>query len=127
MDRVAYGKRSQTHASTPLTPTSANPKAQPKSAVPNAKGAAAAKGSAKKVVSKTRKRGRAAKPKKTADELDAEMSNYWESNTAGGAANMADVNGSANPTDGAAAGSRPGGEDLGMDDISVSSSVDFIT
>lgn len=106
-DRVAYANPSARGKSTPLTKGSANPKAQPKSAVakPNAKNGVKARavGKASKPKPKSRK------PKaKTAEELDAEMTDYF----AGGASTET----------AAAAATEPaaGGEDLGMEEISVS-------
>ena len=107
-DRVAYANPSALGKSTPLTKGSANPKAQPKSAVakPNAKNGVKARAVGKAGKAKP-KRIAKAKPK-TAEELDAEMTDYF----AGGA-----------PTETAAvAATEPaaGGEDLGMEEISVS-------
>lgn len=106
-DRVAYANPSARGKSTPLTKGSANPKAQPKSAVakPNAKNGVKVRVAGK--AGKAKPRGRKAKPK-TAEELDAEMTDYF----AGGA-----------PTETAAVTvTEPaaGGEDLGMEEISVS-------
>lgn len=105
-DRVAYANSSARGKSTPLTKGSANPKAQPKSAVakPNAKNGVKARavGKASKAKPKARK------AKKTAEELDAEMTDYF----AGGAPTETAV---ATATEPAA-----GGEDLGMEEISVS-------
>ncbi|RVX74297.1 hypothetical protein B0A52_02129 [Exophiala mesophila] len=90
----------------------ANPKAQPKSAV-NVKKATAKDGAKGKGAGKDAKpkRGRNARPKKTAEELDAEMTDYWGGNnpSATGAAPAAPANG-ANPA--------PAGGDEAMDEIS---------
>ena len=106
-ERVTYANPKQKGASRPLTTTSANPKAQPKSAV------------TKKIAGKGPKNAKTKKPKnskpkskpKTVEELDAEMADYF-------------VPGSANAGAGAAsngtAQAAPTGEDLGMDEISVS-------
>jgi THO complex subunit 4 len=107
-DRVAYANSSARGKSTPLTKGSANPKAQPKSAVvkPNSK-----KGVKERAVGKAGKekpkRMAKAKPK-TAEELDAEMTDYF---AGGGSTETA-----------AATATQPaaGGEDLGMEEISVS-------
>jgi THO complex subunit 4 len=80
-DRVAYGKPKRSVKSEPLTKTSANPKAQPKSAT--SKKATAKDGSQGRSAGKPGKpsRGRNARPKaKTAEELDAEMTDYWGGN-----------------------------------------------
>ena len=114
-ERVAYAYPPRNKAA-PLTKPSTNPKAQPKSA-------AATKATAKDAKGRQAarpKRGKSNKPKpKTAEELDAEMTDYWGNNNAG-AANSTDAAGAANGAAPAAAG-----EDLGMDEISVSS-MEFI-
>jgi predicted transcriptional regulator len=51
------------------------------------------------------------------------MTDYFTNNN-GGATTMTDANGAAS---GNAQSAATGGEDLGMDEISVSSSVEFIT
>ncbi len=116
-DRVAYAN-SQRNKSAPLTKTSANPKAQPKSATRTKATAKDAKG--RKDAARAPKRGKSNKPKpKTAEELDAEMTDYWGNNPAG----------AVNSTEPAATnGAAPAatGDDLGMDEISVSS-MEFIT
>jgi THO complex subunit 4 len=117
---VAYAKSVGPSISTSLTKTSANPKAQPKSATSTK----ATNEASKKAANKAKKRGKNAtrsKPK-TAEELDADMTDYFTSN--GGTATMTDANGT---TNGNAQPAAAGGEDLGMDEISVSSSVEFIT
>lgn len=114
-DRVAYGKTSHKKIAR-LTKTSANPKAQPKSATTTK--ATAKDGKGRKAARP--KRGKSNKPKpKTAEELDAEMTDYWGNNN-NATANNVDSAGAANGTAPAAAG-----EDLGMDEISVSS-IEFI-
>jgi THO complex subunit 4 len=121
-ERVAYAKTTKSCSSALLTKTSANPKAQPKSATAT-KGTA--NGTGKKAANKAKKQGKNAtrsKPK-TAEELDAEMTDYFTNNN-GGATTMTDANGAAS---GNAQSAATGGEDLGMDEISVSSSVEFIT
>lgn len=119
-ERVAYAISNTSSRSAPLTKTSANPKAQPKSATATK---ASANGTGKKAATKARKRGKNAtrsKPK-TAQELDAEMTDYWTNSNGG--TTMTDANGT---TNGNAQPAATGGEDLGMDEISVSSSVEFI-
>jgi len=121
-ERVAYAKPNRTCSPPPLTKTSANPKAQPKSATSTK---ATANSAGKKAANKAKKRGKNAtrsKPK-TAEELDAEMTDYFTNNNNGGTT-MTDANGT---TNGNAQPAATGGEDLGMDEISVSSSVEFIT
>lgn len=119
---MAYATSKKPRSSAPLTKTSANPKAQPKSAAATK---ATANGGVKKAAKKTKKRGKNAsrsKPK-TADELDAELTDYWTTNN-GGTITVADTNATMN---GKTEPVATGGEDLGMDEISVSSSVEFIT
>lgn len=116
-DRVAYGKPTRAGKSDPLTKTSANPKAQPKSATAVKKGNAkdGAKGRAAGQTGKP-KRGRNPRSKpKTAEELDAEMTDYWGGNNP--AATSISTN--AAPTNGTAP-AAPAVEDMGMDEISVS-------
>lgn len=70
---MSYAKQNRSENSTPLTKTSANPKAQPKSAVAN-------KATAKGPKVGKPKKTKSAKPKskpKTVDELDAEMADYF--------------------------------------------------
>lgn len=113
-ERVAYAKSKGSNKSEPLTRTSANPKAQPKSAV-NVKKATAKDGAKGRGAGKDAKpkRGRNARPKKTAEELDAEMTDYWGGNnpSATGTTPAATANGT-NPA--------PAGGDEAMDEISVS-------
>lgn len=107
-DRVAYANLSARGKSTPLTKGSANPKAQPKSAVakPNAKNGVKGRAVGKPGKLKPKKSSRP-KPK-TAEELDAEMTDYFAGN--GGATETAAVT----------AAEPAAGEDLGMEEISVS-------
>ena len=121
-ERVAYANPKRSDKSEPLTKTSANPKAQPKSAT-----------AVKKVTAKDGTKGRSAgkpgKPKrartsrpkpKTAEELDAEMTDYWGGNNpsaVGAAAEVTAPNGTAPAVN--------TGDDMGMDEISVSD-VEFI-
>lgn len=107
-ERVAYANPPSKKKDGPLTQNSANPKAQPKSATkPVAKDA---KKGRKDATKKNQTRTKRSKPK-TAEELDAEMTDYFNNNAnAAGAAAAA-------PTNGAAAG---GGDDMGMEEISVS-------
>ncbi|KAF7504518.1 hypothetical protein GJ744_002138 [Endocarpon pusillum] len=91
----------------------ANPKAQPRSATSTK----ATNGAGKKAATKAKKRGKNAtrsKPK-TAEELDAEMTDYFTNNNGGATTNMTDANGT---TNGNAQPATAGGEDLGMDGIS---------
>lgn len=112
-ERVAYGKPQQSQKSAPLTKTSANPKAQPKSAT--AKKATDNK-NAKGKPGKQRKARPATRKPKTAEELDAEMTDYWGGNgTANGATTEVVA---AASTLGATAAT---GDDMGMEEISVSS------
>ncbi|KIW33584.1 uncharacterized protein PV07_00422 [Cladophialophora immunda] len=114
-ERVAYAnppKRSG--KSEPLTKTSANPKAQPKSATVTKKVTAkdGTKGrSAGKPGKPKRGRNPRAKPK-TAEELDAEMTDYWGGNnpSAVGATTEAATNGTAPAAN--------TGDDMGMEEIS---------
>lgn len=108
-DRVAYANVKSLDRSAPLTKNSANPKAQPKSAATTkANTKDAAKG--KKVV-KGRK-GKPNRPKaKTAEELDAEMTDYFGNNNAAAATEAATTNG--------APAAVATGDDA-MDEISVS-------
>ena len=116
-DRVAYATPSARGKSTPLTKGSANPKAQPKSAVakPNAKNSIKGRAVGKPGKPKPKKMARA-KPK-TAEELDAEMTDYFAGN------------GTATETTAAVTATEPAaaGEDLGMEEISVSGYDEFIT
>lgn len=105
-ERVAYANP-KSKKSEPLTKTSANPKAQPKSAT------------AKKADPKDKKKPGQAKPArkaknprpkpKTAEELDADMTDYW---TAGNTAAAA-------PADGATASGAATGPSDAMEEISV--------
>ena len=115
-ERVAYAPGRQPGKSGPLTKSSANSKAQPKSAATDkAKDAAGKRGRpAGRGRGRGGRRSAPGRPKKTAEELDQEMTDYM----AGGPPNT-----SAN---GAAPAPAAGGEDLGMDEISVSS-MDIIT
>jgi THO complex subunit 4 len=122
-ERVAYAESSKSKLHSPLTNISANPRAQPKSAtVTKATTNGAAKTGRAARASKSKK-GR--KPK-TAEELDAEMTDYWGTNTNGAPAAAAAA---AAAADGMATGgteTAANGEDLGMDEISVGS-IEFIT
>ncbi|EXJ84611.1 hypothetical protein A1O3_05281 [Capronia epimyces CBS 606.96] len=121
-DRVAYADPKRSAKSEPLTKTSANPKAQPKSATADKKvtGKDGAKGRPAGKAGKP-KRGRNPRPKqKTAEELDAEMTDYWAGNNPSAAG--ASTEGPA--TNGAAPAANTG-DDMGMDEISVSD-VEFI-
>ena len=119
-ERVAYAKSRKSISQSPLTNSSANPRAQPKSATTTKAtlNGASKTGRAAVRASKSRK-GR--KPK-TTEELDAEMTDYWGTNTNGAPAAAAVAGGMA--TGGAEPAAN--GEDLGMDEISVGS-VEFIT
>lgn len=76
-ERVAYDNP-KSKKSDPLTKTSANPKAQPKSATATKSDA---KDKNKLAKGKQAKKPRSARPKrKTAEELDAEMTDYWGGN-----------------------------------------------
>lgn len=122
-ERVAYAKSSRSKLHSPLTNASANPKAQPKSATTTK---ASANGSGKGArAAKPKRERKPNRPKpKTAEELDAEMTDYWgpNGNANGGSAAAAVADGM---TTGAAEPAT-NGEDLGMDEISVGS-VEFIT
>ena len=120
-DRVAYANSKRSDKSDPLTKTSANPKAQPKSAT-NVKKVTAKDGAKGRTASKAAKPKRARQPRpkaKTAEELDAEMTDYWGGNnpTAVGTTTEAASNGTAP--------AAAGGDDA-MDEISVSD-VEIIT
>ncbi len=120
-ERVAYANPNRLGKSDPLTKTSANPKAQPKSAIATKKvvGKAGAKG---RPVGKAEqpKRGRNPRPKaKTAEELDAEMTDYWGGNNP----SAVGTNTEATAPNGAAPAVNAG-EDA-MEEISVSD-IDFI-
>ncbi|KIW64434.1 hypothetical protein PV04_09367 [Phialophora macrospora] len=111
-ERVAYANPKHSGKSGPLTETSANPKAQPKSATATKKvaGKDGAKGRPVGKAGKP-KRGRNSRPKaKTAEELDAEMTDYWGGN------NPSAVSTDAAATNGAAP-AAPAGEDA-MEEIS---------
>ncbi|EXJ76792.1 uncharacterized protein A1O5_01300 [Cladophialophora psammophila CBS 110553] len=122
-ERVAYAnppKRSG--KSEPLTKTSANPKAQPKSATATKKvtGKDGTKGrSAGKPGKPKRGRNPRAKPK-TAEELDAEMTDYWGGNNPSAVGTTAE----AAATNGIAPAANTS-DDMGMEEISVSD-VEFI-
>ncbi|MCJ1456341.1 hypothetical protein MMC28_006702 [Mycoblastus sanguinarius] len=94
----------------------AQPKGQPKSAAakPATNGTATRGG---RVRGRGARRGRnAGRPKaKTADELDAEMMDYFDANATNGTAVTTDTGAT---TNGAAQPAVNGGEDLGMDEIS---------
>lgn len=103
-ERVAYDNP-KSKKSEPLTKTSANPKAQPKSATATK---ADSKDKKKAGKGKPVKKARNPRPKpKTAEELDAEMTDYWN----GGAGNTATAEVAA--ANGAVAGDA-------MEEISVS-------
>lgn len=106
-ERVAYANP-RSKKSEPLTKTSANPKAQPKSAT-----AKKADPKDKKKPGQQAKSARKAKnprPKpKTADELDADMTDYWNSGN----------NAAAAPAEGAAASGAAAGPSDAMEEISV--------
>ncbi|KAH6656293.1 hypothetical protein BKA67DRAFT_531571 [Truncatella angustata] len=76
-----------------LTERISQPKSQPKSAVPNKKKEAAAKGAVTGNATRGRQRpsrGKSSRPaKKSAEELDSEMADYFESGTQGETANGA--------------------------------------
>ncbi|OAL37148.1 hypothetical protein AYO20_03626 [Fonsecaea nubica] len=116
-ERVAYANPSKRSGkSEPLTKTSANPKAQPKSATATkVTGKDGVKGrSAGKPGKPKRGRNPRAKPK-TAEELDAEMTDYWGGN------NPSAVGTTTEPaaTNGTAPAANAG-DDMGMEEISVS-------
>lgn len=93
-ERVAYD-HPKSRRSGPLTKTSANPKAQPKSATATK---AVSKDKNKPGKGKQDKKPRTARPKrKTAEELDAEMTDYWGGNnpSATGPTEVAAANGTA--------------------------------
>ncbi|KAJ9604459.1 RNA-binding RNA annealing protein [Cladophialophora chaetospira] len=120
-DRVAYANPTRSGKSEPLTKTSANPKAQPKSATATKKvvGKDGAKGRPVAGKAAKPKRGRNSRPKaKTAEELDAEMTDYWGGNnpSAVGTTTATAANG--------AAPAANAGEDV-MEEISVSD-IEFI-
>jgi THO complex subunit 4 len=123
-ERVAYAKSSKSKSHSPLTDSSANPRAQPKSATATK---ATSNGAAKtgRAAARANKAKKGRKPK-TTEELDAEMTDYWGTNTNGAPATAAAA---AAATEGMATGAAEpatNGEDLGMDEISVGS-VEFIT
>lgn len=110
-ERVAYANSKRTNKSAPLTQDSANPKAQPKSATAAKPAAKDAKG--RKAKTAATKKTRTARPKpKTAEELDAEMTDYFNANN---------NNTAAASTGAGANGAAAAGDDMGMDEISVSS------
>ncbi|KAJ4510041.1 RNA-binding RNA annealing protein [Exophiala dermatitidis] len=118
-DRVAYANPKRAGKSEPLTKTSANPKAQPKSATADKKvtGKDGAKGRPAGRAGKP-KRGRNPRPKpKTAEELDAEMTDYW----AGSNPSAAPAASTEAPAANGSAPAANAGDDMGMDEeISVS-------
>lgn len=120
-ERVAYAKSSRSHSHSPLTNASANPKAQPKSATKgNANGSTKGAARAASRTEKPKKGRNTNRPKpKTAEELDAEMTDYFGGNinSNGGSAAAAVADGMATGVSEPAAN----GEDLGMDEISVRS------
>ena len=121
-DRVGYANPKRSGKSDPLTKTSANPKAQPKSATATKKvvGKAGVKGRPAAINAAKPKRGRNARPKpKTAEELDAEMTDYWGGNNPSAVGTTTD----AAATNGAAPAANAG-EDA-MEEISVSD-IEFI-
>jgi THO complex subunit 4 len=114
-ERVAYATSKRSGKSDPLTKTSANPKAQPKSATATKKavGKDGVKGRAVSKAGKP-KRGRNSRPKpKTAEELDAEMTDYWGGN------NPSAVTTTTGTAANGAAPAANAGEDA-MEEISVS-------
>ena len=120
-DRVAYANPRRSGKSDPLTKTSANPKAQPKSATATKKGVGKDATKGRPAVGKAAKpkRGRTSRPKpKTAEELDAEMTDYW-----GGNNPSAVTTTDATAANGAAPATNAG-EDA-MEEISVSD-IEFI-
>ena len=118
-DRVTYAKPTRLDKSEPLTKNSNKPKPQPKSAVANKTNAKGPKAGKPK---KTKNPKPKSKPK-TVDELDAEMADYFQPATNSGAAGATTAVSTA--TNGATQPAAAG-EDLGMDEISVSS-MDIIT
>jgi len=114
-ERVAYANPKRSGKSEPLTKTSANPKAQPKSATATKKvtGKDGAKGRSAGKPGKP-KRGRTSRPKpKTTEELDAEMTDYWGGNNPSAVTATTD----AAATNGTAPAANTG-DDMGMDEIS---------
>lgn len=104
-ERVAYANLKNGKKSAPLTKDSANPKAQPKSATK-----AAAKDAAKgRKGTKNKARNQRPKPK-TTEELDAEMTDYFNAGASAPA-----TAGVAAPTNG----------DMGMEEISVRTSLEL--
>lgn len=119
-DRVAYANPKRSTKSEPLTKPSANPKAQPKSAT-TVKKADAKDGAKGRVAGGRKRQGRNPRPKaKTAEELDAEMTDYWGGNNPSAAAAPAE----ATATNVTAAPAATAGDDM-VDEISVSD-VEFI-
>ena len=95
---------------------SSQPKAQPKSAANNKQKANAAKSGAGKGAAEKPRRGRNSRPsKKTEEELDSEMADYFTTN-----ANTENASGAA-PTVAAAAPAAPSGDASMDDDIMVRS------
>lgn len=107
-DRVAYAFHPSFQSRPPLTEGSANPKAQPKSAVADNRKANATD---KKGRGRPKKGGRTARPKpKSTQELDQEMADYFGEGGNGG-------NTGVNGNGGAEATAGNGGGDA-MDEIS---------
>jgi hypothetical protein len=113
-ERVAYANPKHKTKSGPLMQDSANPKAQPKSATATKATAKDAKARKGKNAATKKTRPQRSKPK-TAEELDAEMTDYFNAgnNASAAPAAVSDPNG--------AAAALAGGDDTGMDEISVSS------
>lgn len=122
-ERVAYAKSQLPGPSAPLTKNSANPKAQPKSAIATkATTKDATKGRIAGRTGKLRRRDKNRPKPKTAEELDAEMTDYFAGNNANSGTTIgvtaAAVNGGGQPA--------ANTEDLGMEEISVDS-IELIT
>ena len=121
-DRVAYAHNPKSGSNSALTKNSANPKAQPKSAVTKANAKDAGKGGPAGRRGAKQTRPKNSRPKaKTAEELDAEMTDYFAGNGANAGTtqvNAAAANGGAEPA--------ANTEDLGMEEISVDY-IDIIT
>lgn len=118
-ERVAYAKSSKSQSQPPLTHSSAHPRAQPKSATVTK---VAANGTAKTGRATRASKSKKGRKPKTAEELDAEMTDYWGTNANGAPAAAATADGTAT----AGTETAANGEDLGMDEISVGS-IEFIT
>jgi len=110
-ERVAYANPKHNSKSGPLMQDSANPKAKPKSATATK---ATAKDGAKGRKANTNKKTRTQRSKpKTAEELDAEMTDYFNAN------NNAAAPAQGVAANGAAATAAPAAaDDMGMDEIS---------